>query len=233
MRVDAPRPPALVVFDLGGTTIHDRGEVPAAFSEALGESGIPFDSAELKAWRGASKHEVLRELLARQSTGGESRVELEFIYERFRRGLSERLMQGQPLSLPGARATFERLRAAGIRVAIASGFDRQIFDLILGAVDWADLLHSHVCSEDVPQGRPAPFMIFKAMERTGVMDVHRVAVVGDTLLDLEAGWNAGAAYRVGVLTGAHDRATLTAGPHTHVVDSVADVPGLWLECGSS
>jgi hypothetical protein len=23
--------PALVVFDLGGTTVHDRGEVPAAY----------------------------------------------------------------------------------------------------------------------------------------------------------------------------------------------------------
>ncbi|MGH7497546.1 MAG: HAD hydrolase-like protein, partial [Gemmatimonadales bacterium] len=85
-----------------------------------------------------------------------------------------------------------------------------------------------VCSEDVSQGRPAPFMIFQAMERSGVPDVHQVAVVGDTVLDLEAGWNAGVAYRVAVLTGAHNRATLSAGPQTHVVDSVADVPGLWL-----
>jgi phosphonatase-like hydrolase len=229
MTRSSSEPPALVVFDLGGTTVYDRGEVPAAFSEALGEAGIPFDPAELKAWRGASKYEVLRQLLTRQASAVEGTVaQLDHIYGRFRCGLTERLKRAQPLSLPGARRAFERLHAADIRVAIASGFDRQIIDLVLGAVDWAESLDTLVCSEDVPQGRPAPFMIFKAMERSGVLDVHRVAVVGDTLLDLQAGWNAGVAHRVAVLTGAHDRVTLSAGPQTHVVDSVADVPGLWL-----
>ena len=57
-------PPALVVFDLGGTTIHDRGEVPAAFAAALSEAGVPFDPVTVDGWRGASKREVLRELLA-------------------------------------------------------------------------------------------------------------------------------------------------------------------------
>jgi phosphoglycolate phosphatase-like HAD superfamily hydrolase len=60
------------------------------------------------------------------------------------------------------------------------------------------------------------------------MDVRDVAVVGDTVRDLEAGWNAGVAFRVAVLTGAHDRATLRAAPHTHIVESVADVPSIWL-----
>jgi hypothetical protein len=54
MTRSSSEPPALVVFDLGGTTVYDRGEVPAAFSEALGEAGIPFDPAELNPWRGAS-----------------------------------------------------------------------------------------------------------------------------------------------------------------------------------
>jgi phosphonatase-like hydrolase len=139
-----------------------------------------------------------------------------------------RYAQSQPLSLPGVRAAFERLRAAGIRIAVASGFDRRVVGMLLEAVDWAGLIDALVCSEDVTEGRPAPFMIFRAMERTGVMDVRKVAVVGDTVRDLESGWNAGASYRIGVLTGAHDRATLSAAPHTHIVDSVADVPGLWL-----
>ncbi|MGN6390889.1 MAG: HAD hydrolase-like protein [Gemmatimonadales bacterium] len=54
-----------------------------------------------------------------------------------------------------------------------------------------------------------------------------VAVVGDTRLDLEAAWNAGAAWRIGVLTGAHDRAALEAAPSTHVVEAVAALPALW------
>jgi phosphoglycolate phosphatase len=63
------------------------------------------------------------------------------------------------------------------------------------------------------------------MEWSGVLDVRQVAIVGDTVRDLGAGWNAGVTHRIAVLTGAHDRATLSAGPQTHVVDSVMDVPG--------
>jgi phosphonatase-like hydrolase len=176
--------------------------------------------------RGASKYEALRRLLAREPGGTTARVD--DIYARFQVDLAARLTRAQPLSLPGVRHAFEQLRAAGIRVAVTSGFDRAIVDLVLGSVDWADLLDARVCSDDVTQGRPAPFMIFRAMESSGVLDVRQVAVVGDTVRDLEAAWNAGVAHRIAVLTGAHDRDTLSAGPQTHVVNSVMDVPALWL-----
>jgi len=48
-------------------------------------------------------------------------------------------------------------------------------------------------------------------------------VVGDTVSDLEAGAAAGAGAVVGVLSGGHDEATLTAAPHTAII---ADVTGL-------
>ena len=71
-------------------------------------------------------------------------------------------------------------------------------------------------------------MIVLAMRRCGVTDADRLAVVGDTRLDLEAARNAGARWRIGVLTGAHDRVTLASAPHTHLLDSVRDLPSLWL-----
>lgn len=123
--------------------------------------------------------------------------------------------------------TFERLRSTGIRVALTTGFDRQLVERILAAVSWAPLLDGWVAGDEVPRGRPAPFMIFRALERCGVEDVRPVAVVGDTRLDLEAAWNAGATWRIGVLSGAHDRATLAAAPATHLLPSVAERPGLW------
>jgi phosphonatase-like hydrolase len=215
-----------VVFDLGGTTVYDRGEVPAAFSGALRDAGLVLDPDELTALRGASKHEALRRLLAREADT--TNAKLDHVYRAFQEDLTVRLGNALPLSLPGVRQVFEQLQAADIRVAVASGFDRRIVELVLKAVDWVDLVDTCICSEDVPQGRPAPFMIFRAMEACGVLDVHQVAVVGDTIRDLEAGWNAGVAYRIAVLTGAHDRARLSGGPHTHIVESVREVPGIWL-----
>jgi phosphonatase-like hydrolase len=220
-----PRRPDLVVCDLAGTTIYDRGEVPAAFEQALREAGLAFDAAEVSAWRGASKREVVGRLVARQD-GGRT-LSVERVYRRFRELLLERLSEAGPLSLPGVHETLAQLKAERFRVAATTGFDRDIVESILATVPWAELLDAWVCGDDVPQGRPAPFMIFRAMERCGVMDVRRVAVVGDTRLDLEAGWNAGTSWRIGVLTGAHDRATLAAAPHTHLCDAVTALPALW------
>ncbi|MNJ03811.1 hypothetical protein D3C73_1642840 [compost metagenome] len=57
-------------------------------------------------------------------------------------------------------------------------------------------------------------------------DVAQVLTAGDTVLDLQAGRNAGARFVVGVLSGGVPREVLEAAPHTHVVPSIADVPML-------
>ena len=231
MTPDVP-PPALVIFDLGGTTIRDRGGVPAAFAAALDASGLTAHPSEFTAWRGASKREVLARLVTAQRPSmciTERAALSAWVYQHFVGVLADRLRAIEDLALPDARPAFERLQGAGIRVALNSGFDRTLLDVILKAVNWpAHLIDVVVCSDDVPEGRPAPLMIFRSMEAVGVADVSRVAVVGDTCLDLEAGANAGVAYRIGVLTGAHDRATLERAPYTHILASVGLVPDLWL-----
>lgn len=227
--VPIPPPPELLVSDLAGTTVYDRGEVPAAFADALREAAVPFDPAEITAWRGASKREVLGRLLGRDGAPADAVAErLPLVYGRFHALLAERLALAAPVSLPGVGETFARLRAAGIRIALTTGFDRALVEQLLAAVDWAELVEAWVSSDDVLLGRPAPDMIVLAMRRCAVMDADRIAVVGDTRLDLEAARNAGARWRIGVLTGAHDRATLAAAPHTHLLDSVRDLPSLWL-----
>jgi phosphoglycolate phosphatase-like HAD superfamily hydrolase len=69
-------------------------------------------------------------------------------------------------------------------------------------------------------------MIIGAMDRLGVADAGAVAVVGDTTSDLEAGTNAGARAVIGVLSGAHDRATLEGAPHTDLINDVTELMGV-------
>ncbi|HYR09736.1 MAG TPA: hypothetical protein VEQ60_18315, partial [Longimicrobium sp.] len=52
----------LVVMDMAGTTVHDGGEVPAAFRSALAAHGVAVTDDELAGVRGASKREVIRTL---------------------------------------------------------------------------------------------------------------------------------------------------------------------------
>lgn len=84
-----------------------------------------------------------------------------------------------------------------------------------------------VCGDDVRQGRPAPYLIFRAMEAAGALEARTVANVGDTALDLQAGAHADVRWNLGVLSGAHDRATLEQAPHTYILPSIADLAALW------
>jgi len=53
-------------------------------------------------------------------------------------------------------------------------------------------------------------------------------VAGDTVSDLVAGTRSGASIVAGVLTGAHSAAELAEAPHTHLLGSIAELPGIVL-----
>lgn len=65
------------------------------------------------------------------------------------------------------------------------------------------------------------------MQKTLVHPVARVAAIGDTALDLQAGVNAGAGWVIGVLSGAHELGRLGQTPHTHLLPSIAELPLLF------
>jgi phosphonatase-like hydrolase len=217
----------LVVLDMAGTTIEDGGQVVDAFTGALRQHQIVIREAELQAWRGASKREVLRFFVERDFGAGHpgNARRVEEIYATFRARLEETYAQGPVCPVAGAEATFDWLRRHGMRIALTTGFYRQVTDILLGAVGWdGNVVDAVICSDEVPQGRPAPYMIFRAMEATGVIDVRRVAKVGDTVLDLLAGKNAGLEVIVGVLSGSQSRERLGQVPSVQLLGSVANLP---------
>jgi phosphonatase-like hydrolase len=215
----------LVIFDLAGTTVEDHGEVPLAFTSALAEHGIEATPGQIKKVRGASKRQALVQFIP--AGPGQARLAGE-VYAAFQSHLAQRYAAGGVRAVDGAALAFRWLRERGVRVALNTGFDREITALLLDALGWTDgLVDAVVCGDDVAQGRPAPYLIFRAMETTGARSVHSVAAVGDTTADLQAGHNAGVRWNIGVLSGAHDRQALESVPHTHLLASVAEVTRLW------
>ena len=220
----------LVVFDLAGTVIEDAGQVPAAFTTALRDHEIAVTSDSLREMRGASKREVIQRFVERQPGSGKADVlaRTEEIYNSFRGTLAGIYEKNGVRETAGATEAFTFLQRRGVQVALNTGFDRTITKLLLKSMQWdGDLINAVVCGDDVAQGRPAPYLIFRAMEMSGVTSVHQVATVGDTVLDLQAGQNAGVRYNIGVLSGAHSREQLEREPHTHLLSSVAMLPALW------
>ena len=209
--------PELVIFDMAGTTIEDRGQVPAAFAETLAANNITITADEIARVRGASKRQAIRSLLPPADGAQADRI-----YAEFGRNLSTAYAAGGVRPVPGAESVMRELRARGIRVALTTGFDHNIVTLLLSRLGWMrDTVDAVVCGDDVTNGRPAPDMIQLAMKLTGVARPAAVANVGDTTSDLESAARAGVRWNVGVLSGAHTREALERAPHTHIVQSVA------------
>ncbi|PZF82207.1 HAD family hydrolase [Jiangella anatolica] len=223
MQVTQP-PWELVVFDMAGTIFSDDGLVGAAFRGGLVAAGVAGDAALDDAMatfarnRGRSKLDAFREILPDEAAR-RANVAFERRYE-------ELLHAHGVTAFPGIEALFDRLRGAGVRVALTTGFAPATRQVILDALGWRDAVDLAVSPGDAGRGRPYPDMILTAVLELGVTDMHAVAVVGDTRADLVAGWRSGAGVVAGVTTGADDRSVLQAAPHTHILDSAVDIESL-------
>jgi phosphonatase-like hydrolase len=215
-----------VVLDVGGTIIEDRGDVPQALSSALAHHGIASSAEEIRLRRGASKREIIRYFVGKQALPPSANRDqlIASIYDEFSSNLMEVYRSLPPIA--GAENAIQQMRRDGYLLATTTGFDRAITTSIFRRLGWEKYFAATICSDDVLQGRPAPFMLFHAMESARVDSVAKVMAVGDTPLDLQAGTNAGLGAVVGVLSGVSNSETLRREPHTHILRSVADLPAL-------
>lgn len=222
----------LVALDMAGTTVDDGGAVYDALHGAV--AAHPLNAASeitaqtLQQWMGAEKRTAMREL-TRVASGVEPDAEaVEAMYSAFRQQLAAAYRHQPPTPIPGVPELFATLRSRGVKIALTTGFARDVADPLLHSLGWriGETVDAVVCGDEVPAGRPAPYLIFRAMERTGVTSVHEVLVAGDTVVDLRAGLNAGARTVVGVTTGKLSFPELGVERHTHLLSSVAGIAGL-------
>jgi phosphonatase-like hydrolase len=217
----------MVALDMAGTTVEDSGAVEAAFHEALDAAGPGPMLAEdpgafVRRTMGQSKISVFTELF----DGDRDRAEQANLA--FEAAFDRAVDRGDVAPIPGAESALAELRSAGLRVCLTTGFSPATRQRIIDRVGWGSLVDLSLSPADAGRGRPWPDMILVALLRLQIDEVAEVAVVGDTSSDLVAGTRAGAGLVVGVLTGAHDRDRLAEAPHTHLIDSVADLPALIL-----
>jgi phosphoglycolate phosphatase len=216
----------LVALDVGGTILQDHGDIVDALRSSMGRRDITVSAAEIGPWRGAAKRAVIRHFVDQQSKlneAGRQTLSAE-IYRTFVNQVNEAYKTVPPIE--GAEEAIRKLGENGFLVATTTGFDREIVMPIFHRLGWEKYFAAMVASDDVAEGRPAPYMLFHAMEMAGVKNVAEVIAVGDTPLDLQAASNAGVRGMVGVLSGVGTREQLSREPHTDIIQSVADLPAL-------
>lgn len=214
----------LATFDIAGTTMADNDLVERAFMAVFEAHGLQVPVADLLAFRGSSKRLIFETMLGRYGAG--KMPVIERLMAEFEEELGAQLRKTAE-AVPGANETFRWLREQGLKVALTTGFSRPTMELVRELLGWGpELVDAAICSDDVPEARPAPWMIFAAMQATGAPSAAAVMAVGDTPRDLQAGTNAGCGAVVGVLTGSGTVETLGRVRHTHLLASVAEVPEL-------
>ncbi len=217
----------LVVFDIAGTTLYDDNSVNVAFRQAMDSAGYPVSEREVNDVMGLRKPQAIRMMLEARMPGQHiEEARIDAIHDVFLRNMIAFYREDPGVrEMEGASEVFAALHQHGIKVALDTGFSRDITQTILDRLGWErdGLVDCSVCSDEVPAGRPEPYMIQRIMQQLGVTEPQAIAKVGDTPSDLEEGQNAGVRHIIGVTSGAYTLDELKAFPHTHIVDSVKDV----------
>ncbi|AXY77285.1 HAD family hydrolase [Paraflavitalea soli] len=221
----------LVVFDIAGTTVRDKGSVAEAFMQAAGGFGITVPLEEVNKVMGFRKKEAIRILLDKFYLERKEDVEalIEKIHDAFTRNMIDFYEQDVDLApLPYAEATFAWLKERDIKIALNTGFTRPITNTILKRLQWDrnGVIDMVITSDEVPEGRPHPYMIAAIMQQLQVTDPTQVAKVGDTEVDVEEGRNAACGLVVSVTTGAYTRSELEQYNPDIIIDSLAEFPPL-------
>ena len=206
-------------LDMAGTTVADDGTVLEAFTAAITEQSLPADAfsqamKDVRSSMGQSKIEVFRRVLGDDTAAVKANEAFEDHY-------GAAVGRGEVAAMPGAEDTFAALRAAGIRVCLATGFAPVTRDAIISWLGWGSLIDLALSPADAGRGRPWPDMPLTALLRLRGGAVGELAVAGDTGSDVESGLRAGAAVVAGVLTGAGTRADLEQAGAPLILDTIA------------
>jgi phosphoglycolate phosphatase len=208
-------------LDMAGTTVADDGVVLEAFAGAIAAQSLPVTAyhqamTDVRSSMGQSKIEVFRRILGDESAARKANEAFEDHY-------AAAIQAGQVSALPGAADTIARLRAAGVRVCLATGFSPATRDAIIGRLAWDGLIDLALSPADAGRGRPWPDLPLTALLRLRGGAVSELAVAGDTGSDVESGLRAGAAIVAGVLTGAGTRADLEQAGAPLILGTIADI----------
>lgn len=189
-----------VIMDWAGTTVDYGCFAPvAAFIESFHAIGVPVTAAETRMYMGLTKIEEIRALFsldrvrkAFQAKYGRdfNEDDVQGRYADFQQILFNTLAQyADPI--PGVVETVEKLRAADIKIGSTTGYTRQMMDIVIPAAEAKGYrVDNCVTSDNLPGGRPNPYMIYQNMIDLAIPSVDCVVKCGDTIADIKEGVNA-------------------------------------------
>ncbi|MEO6315521.1 MAG: HAD family hydrolase [Chitinophagaceae bacterium] len=215
----------MVVFDMAGTTVNENNVVYKTLQQAINEHGYDFTLEQvLLEGAGKEKLQAIKSILHVFAGTADNAVAGE-IYNRFIVLLEAAYATLQIMPQLHAADLFHALKQRNILVVLNTGYNVATAGSLIKKLGWTkgkeyDAL---VTATDVEKNRPHPDMILLAMKQFNISNPAEVAKVGDSIIDIEEGKNAGCSITVGITTGAHRFEQLqTAGPD-YIIHDLMDL----------
>jgi phosphonoacetaldehyde hydrolase len=190
-----------VILDWAGTLVDHGSCAPVAAIQAIFSSaGVPVSSSEARESMGLAKRAHIASLLdqprvreqwaAIRGRPPESQ-DVDKLYADFIPRQLEVLKEHAAL-VHGVAEAAARMRSRGLMIGTTTGYNRAMLQFLLDrAREQGFVPDDAVCPDDVPSGRPNPFMCYLNAVHMQAFPLSSMVKIGDTPVDVEEGLNAG------------------------------------------
>jgi phosphonatase-like hydrolase len=215
----------MVVFDMAGTTVDENNIVYKTLQKTINHAGFNFSLQQvLEVGAGKEKLMAIKDII---QSGGNNCDEKEAggIYNSFSAELAQAYNNYKIQPQPGAEELFATLKKKNIVVILNTGYNKPTATAILQRLGWqvGKQIDALITANDVSNNRPQPDMIFLAMQQFGITDGDEVIKVGDSIIDIEEGKNAGCKLSIGITTGAHTYGQLASANPNGIIHHLSEL----------
>ena len=190
-----------VILDWAGTMVDYGSFAPTAVFLRLFENrNVKITAADARSGMGLMKKDHLRTILARPLVaeawksahgGPASEEDIDGLFEDFV-PLQISVLKEFAEPIPGALAVVKEMRERSLKIGTTTGYIRSMMEILAPqAKENGYEPDCIVCPDEVPAGRPYPWMCYQNAIQLGVFPLQALVKVGDTLPDIEEGLNAG------------------------------------------
>lgn len=211
------KPQKMYIFDMAGTTVDEKGLVYKTLKNIIKDAGFDVNDNEFHKFHGVKKYDIINSFTKDDIHSME-------LFNKFEKQLKEEYFNSNKVDvMPYTFETFDKIRNKGDIVCLNTSYPRDITSRLINKLNLNYSIHDYICSDDVPNGRPHPDMINYLANKYNIENCINVIKIGDTVVDIEEGKNAGTGEQIAVLTGADSRETLEKASPTRIIESLKDL----------
>ena len=190
-----------VILDWAGTTV-DHGSIAPilALQSLFAQHGITLSTEDARRDMGLLKRDHIRAILALPNVRAKwsaiagqepGEAEVYSLFDEFG-PLQMKVILQHSLVIPGVAEAISDWQSRGLRFGSTTGYTRSMLDPVLAqAAEQGYRPDASVCPDEVSAGRPAPWMLMKNSELLDVYPPSACVKIGDTVIDIQEGKNAG------------------------------------------